>query len=109
MFVYSIELLPADREEVQQDPQHKAAIVEPERPQPWPFAERYPIPRHIAQAEVDQADREQPERAEQRRVGMVQRQERPMFVVVDQRGVQRAAAEDPRADKARSTPAYRMQ
>ena len=96
---HRIELRPADREKVQQDPQQKAAVVEPERPQPWPFAEQHSVARHIAQAEVDQADREQPERSEQCRVGMVQRQERPVFIVVDQRRVQRAAAKYTGADE----------
>ena len=97
MLVDGIELRPADREEVQQDPQHQPAIVEPERPQPQLLAERLPIGGDVAQAEIDQSDRQFAEGAEQRGMGMVERQEGAMLVVVDQRRVERAAAEYARA------------
>ena len=53
----------------------------------------------IAQAEIDQPDRQFAEGAEQRGVRMVERQEGAVLVVVDERRVQRAAAEDARADE----------
>ena len=40
VLVHRVELRPADREEVEQDPQHQPAIVEPERPEPELLAER---------------------------------------------------------------------
>ena len=99
MLVDGVELRPADREEVEADPQHQPAIVEPERPQPEPLAERMPVGRDIAQAEIDQPDRQQAEGAEQRRMGVVEGQEGAVLVVIDQRRVQRAAAEDAGADE----------
>ena len=56
-------------------------------------------PGAIAQAEVDEAEREQPEGAEQRRVRVVERQEGAVLVVIDERRVERAAAEDAGADE----------
>ena len=67
--------------------------------QPEPFAEPPASAGDIAQAEIDQPDRQQAEGAEQRRVGVVEGQERSVLVVVDQRRIQRAAAEDAGADE----------
>ena len=53
----------------------------------------------VAQAEIDQPDRELPEGAEQRGVRVVQRQEGAVLVVVDERRVERAAAEHAGADE----------
>ena len=58
-----------------------------------------PIGGDVAQAEIDQSDRKLAERAEQRGMGMVQRQEGAVLVVVHQRRVERAAAEHARADE----------
>ena len=63
------------------------------------LAERHAVGRGGAQAEVDQANGEEPEGAEQGGMRMVQRQERAVLVVIDQRRVERAAAEDSGADE----------
>lgn len=73
VLVNSNELRPSNREEVEQDPERQPGIVQPEGPQPELLAERRSLAREIAQAEIDEADREQAESAEERRMGMVQR------------------------------------
>ncbi len=55
--------------------------------------------RAIAQAEIDEAEREQAERAEQRGVRVVERQEGAVLVIIDERRIERAAAEDAGADE----------
>lgn len=53
----------------------------------------------IPQAEIDQPDAEQAERAEQGRVGMIQGEEGAVLVGVHQGRVERAAAEHAGADE----------
>ena len=99
MLIDRIQLRPADREEVEDDPQDQAPIVKPKRPSPESLAERIPVGGDIAQAEIDQPDAEKAEGAEQRRMGVVEGQERAVLVVIDQRRIQRAAAKDAGADE----------
>ena len=99
MLVDRIELRPADREEVEEDPHRQATIVTPERDAARRLVELGVRPGTIPQAEVDQPEREQPERSEQRRMRVVERQERAVLVVIDQRRVERAAAEDTGSDE----------
>ena len=94
MLVHGGELRPTDREKVKDYPEHKPGVVEPERPEPEALAERRPVGGRIAQAEVDQADGEQAEGRKEGGMGMVQRQERAVLVIIDQWRVERAAAED---------------
>jgi len=56
MLIDGVELRPADREEVEQDPEDQAAVVEPESPPPDPFAKRMLIGCDIAQTEINEAD-----------------------------------------------------
>ena len=58
-----------------------------------------PIGGDVAQAEIDQPDRQFAESAGQRGVCMVERQEGAVLVVVHQRRVERAPAEHARADE----------
>jgi hypothetical protein len=68
---YGVELWPADRKEVERDPQHQAGVVEPERPEPDAFVESCTFRRSVAQAEIHQPNGQQPERTEQRGMRMV--------------------------------------
>src|ERR1035441_4228281 len=99
MLIDGIQLRPADREEIEDDPKYQAAVIEPEGPTPDLFSERMRIGCDVAQAEIDQPDAEETEGAKQRGVGMVKGQERSMLIVVHQRGVERAATEDAGADE----------
>ncbi len=99
MLVDGVELRPADREEVEDDPQDEAAIIEPEGPPPEFLAKGVPIGGGVAQAEIDQPDTQKAEGAEQRGMGMVQGQKGAVLVVVDQGRILGAAAKDPGADK----------
>jgi len=99
VLVYGGELRPADREKVEENPEHKTGVVEPERPQPEALAKWCPIGSRITQAKIDQPDGEQPKRAKQGGMRMIQRQKGAVLVIIDQRRVQRAAAEDAGADE----------
>ena len=56
MLVDRVELRPADREEIEQDPENQPAIVEPEGPPPGAFGKRMLVSRDIAEAEVNKTD-----------------------------------------------------
>src|SRR5580692_9905211 len=99
MLVNRVKLRPADREKIEQDPQDQATIVEPERPLPDPLAEWISVGGDIAQAEINEPDPKQAEGAEQRSMGMVERQEGAVFVIVDQRRIQRASSKNAGADE----------
>jgi len=99
MLVDGVELRPADREEVEEDPHRQARIVAPEGDAPEPLVEDRVRARSIAQAEVDETKREQPERSEQRGMRMIERQEGAVLVIIDERGVDRPAAKDSGADE----------
>jgi hypothetical protein len=99
MLIDRVQLRPADREEMQENPHHQPDVVAPEGNPPWPLVENGARSCAIAEAEIDEAERKQPERAEQRGMGMVEGQESAMLVVVDERRVKGAAAEDARPDE----------
>ncbi|KGS21380.1 putative nitric-oxide reductase domain protein [Burkholderia pseudomallei MSHR7343] len=94
-----VELRPADRKEVEGDPQNEPRVIQPKRPEAEFLAESRLLGGGMPQAEIDQSDREQAERAEQRRVRVVQREEGAVLVIVDERRVERAAAEHARSDE----------
>ena len=77
VLVDRVELWPPDREEVEEDPHHKPAIVAPEGNPAGRFIELRTWPSAVAQTEVDQAERKQAEGAEQRSVRVIERQEGP--------------------------------
>src|SRR6266513_2410846 len=62
MLENGIELRPADGEEIEQDPKHKACIVEPEGPDADLLAERHTLSGRVTQAKIDEPDGEQSER-----------------------------------------------
>ena len=64
MFVDGIKLRPANGEEVKQDPQDQATIVEPEGPEPKLLTEGGTIGMDVSQAELDKSDRQLTERPE---------------------------------------------
>src|SRR6185312_10362027 len=93
------QLRPADGKEVEHDPEHETAVVEPERPAARPFAECVPLTRRVAQTEIDESDPEQAEGAEERGMGVVERKEGAVLVVIDERRVQGPAAKHTRTDE----------
>ena len=99
MLIDRIELRPADREEVEENPHHQPDIVAPEGDPAGRFIELRIRSGAVTQAEIDQAEREQAERAEQRGMGVVEGQECAMLIIIDQRSVERAAAEHTGADE----------
>ena len=99
MLVDRVQLGPPDREEVEENPHHQPDIVAPESDPPGLLVELGTRARAVTQAEVDEAKRQEPERAKQRGVRVVERQEGAVLVVIDERGIERAAAEDSGADE----------
>src|SRR6185312_13527051 len=90
---------PTDGEEVEQNPQDQAGIVEPEGPQPELLAEGRPLGVDVAQTKIDEPDRKLAECAEQRRMSMVQREKGAVLVVVDEWRVERATAKHAGTDE----------
>src|SRR5690349_7022696 len=93
MLEHGIQLGPADWEEVEHDPQHQPYVVQPERPQAEALAERGALACGVSQTEVDEADGQKPEGTKQRRVRMIQCEERAVLVVIHERGIQCSSAE----------------
>src|SRR6185503_7491802 len=95
MLVDGVELRPADREEVEEDPQHQPGIVAPEGDASEPLVEHGFGPGPVPQAEIDEPKREEAKGSEERSMRVVERQEGAMLVIIDERCIDRAAAEDP--------------
>lgn len=75
------------------DPQHDADVHEPERPVAETLVEACVGAGAIARAELNEAERQHAEGAEQRGMRVVQRQEGAVLVVVRRRRIERNAAE----------------
>ena len=99
MLINGVELRPADGEEVQEYPHHQPNVVAPKGNSARPLIEDRAGTRAIAQAEIDETERKQAKGAEQRRVRVVERQESAVLIIIDQRRVDRSAAEHAGADE----------
>ncbi len=75
MLINGNELRPADRKKIQRYPERQSPIVKPECPETYFLAKGRSVPRNVAEAEVDQAYRQEAECAEQCSMRVVQRQE----------------------------------
>src|SRR6185437_8364132 len=64
VLVYGQQLRPTDRKEIEADPENQAEIIKPEGPQAERVAER-PAAGDVAQAEINEANPQFAERAEQ--------------------------------------------
>ncbi len=98
MLVHGQQLRPTDRKEIEADPENQAEIIKPEGPQAEGVAER-PAPGDVAQAEINQANPQFAEGAEQRGMRMSEGEECSVLIVVNQRRVERASTEDTGTDE----------
>src|SRR6185312_7017148 len=99
MFINGVKLRPANGKEIKQDPQHKAAIVEPEGPFADGLAKDITVSSDVAEAEIYQANSQKAESAEQRGVRVVKREKSAMLIIVDERGIERTPAKYTGTDK----------
>src|SRR5665213_872532 len=98
VLIYGQQLRPTDRKEIKTDPENQAEVIKPEGPQADRVAER-PAAGDVAQAEINQANPQFAEGAEQRGMRMSEGEERSVLIVIYQRRVERAATEHAGTDE----------